>query len=329
MDEIAPREPLLTPKGRLADPCWAVDDIFAYNKERIRYASRRQEWEFYQAFNDRFAFQVYYGHGPGGGKAEAVLVDFETGERVRSGKRLLFCGDTFDLDYSPGEPHASKYEDETLFLSIGYDGAAHRVLVRSDRLDAEFVCPNNGEAVVTAAPFSRRTNFLYQYKKIFPSFTGHVHMHKLDYPVNDDTVMLFQSARGVLPYQTSRIWAAAGVPTEEGFLALNLGEDYGPEGAPTENALFLDGVMEKLGKVYFKFKPDSLTRRWHISDGSRRIHLEFSPEYDNYQRTNYLAIDIRRHQLFGRLNGTVRLSDDREVRLSDSPCFVEQADERR
>ena len=329
MNETPRRTPLLTHKGRLSDPCWAVDDIFIYNKEKIRLPSRRREWEFYQAFNERFAFQVYYGHGPGGGRAVAALVDFETGECVRSGKRQLFCGDTFDLDFSAGEPHTVKYEDDNLFLSAGFDGQTHRVLVRSDRLDAEFVCPNTGEAMVTAVPFSHKTSFLYQYRKIFPSFSGHVHMHKLDYPVDSDTVMVFSSGRGVLPYQTSRIWAAAGASTEDGYLALNLGEDYGPEGAPTENALFLDGTMEKLGKVYFKFKPDNLTRRWHISDGGRRLHLEFSPEYDNYERTNYLAVDIRRHQLFGRLNGTVKLSDGRELRLTDTPCFIDRTDERR
>ena len=50
------RVPLLTQKGRLSDPCWAADDIFIYNKENMRIPARRQEWEFYQAFNERFAF---------------------------------------------------------------------------------------------------------------------------------------------------------------------------------------------------------------------------------------------------------------------------------
>ena len=154
-------------------------------------------------------------------------------------------------------------------------------------------------------------------------------MHKLDYPLGDDAVMIYSSGRGVLPYLSSRIWLAAGAHTEEGFLALNLGEDYGPDGAPTENALFLDGAAEKLGKVYFKFKSDDLTRRWHISDGGRRLHLEFTPEYDNFERSNFVAADIRRHQLYGRLNGTAALSDGRQLRPQNAPCFLEYSDERR
>lgn len=329
MNETPRRTPLLTHKGRLSDPCWAVDDIFIYNKEDIRFPARRQEWEYYQAFNERFAFQVYYGHGPGFGLAGATLVDFETGERTSSGKRQLFCGDSFDLDFSAGEPHTVKFEDDSIFLSVGYDGETHHILFRSDRLDAEFHCPGDGEAMVTAVPFSHRTSFLYQYKKIFPTFTGHVHMHKLDYPVDSATVLTYSSGRGVLPYQTSRIWAAAGADTPAGYLTLNLGEDYGPDGAPTENALFLDGVMQKLGKVYFKFKPDNLTRRWRITDGGRRLQLEFSPDYDDLERTNLLAVDIRRHRIYGRLSGVVRLDGGEELKLEGAPCCIEHTDERR
>ena len=328
MTETTQRTPLLTQKGRLSDPCWAVDDIFIYNKENTRPAFRLREWEFYQAFNGLFAFQMYYGHGPGWGCAEAVLVDFETGERTRSGKRQLFCGDTFDLDFSAGEPHTVKYEDESLFLSVGFDGQTRRILVRSDRLDAEFICPDLGEAMVTAVPFSRRTCFLYQMRKVFPSFEGHVHMHKLDYPVDGETVMVYSSGRGVLPYRTVRIWVSAGTKTDSGYLALNFGEDHGPQGAPTENAVFVDGVMQKLGKVYFKFKEDDLKKRWRISDGSKRLRLEFSPEYDNIEHMNYLAAECRRHQLFGRLNGTVRLDGGEEVTLTQTLCFVEYSEER-
>ena len=329
MTDHSRRTPLLTHKGRVSDPCWAVDDIFVYNKEKARLPFRLQEWEFYQAYNGHFSFRVFYGHGPGWGCAEGVLTDFETGERTRSGRKRFFCGDAYDLDFTAGEPHTVKYEDETLFLSIGFDGQTRRILVRSDRLDAEFNCSDSGEAMVTAVPFSRRTSFLYQMKRVLPSFEGHVHMNKLDYPLGDDTVLVYSSGRGILPSHSVRIWAAAGTMTGMGYLALSLGEDNGPKGAPSENAVFLNGVMQKLGRVYFKFKEDDLKKRWRISDGSKRLRLEFEPEHDDYERWNYLAADIRRHRLFGRLSGTVRLDSGDETALSGVPCFIEHTDERR
>ena len=327
MEERFARRPLMTSKGRLAEAGWGAGDVFEYNKEALSSASRRREWEFYQVSNPRFAFQVAYGHGPSAGRVSATLVDFETGEKVRSGKVRLFPGDELDLDFSGGEPHSLKYEDKDLYLSIGFDGQTRRVTVRSDRFDADLACHEDGDAVAVAAPYDRR-HFLYQYKKVFQDLSGHVHMHKLDYRLDGETFMILSSARGVLPYQNARIWAAGACQTGEDVLALSLGEDFGPEGAPTENAVFVNGEMEKLNRVYFKFKPEEPKRPWRISDSDKRLRLEFFPDFDNFDRFNYLAADVRRHQLYGKLFGSVILPGGREYKLEDVHFFIEHSDER-
>ncbi len=327
MDEIFEKRPLLTPKGRLAAPGWGVGDVFDYNKERLAGSKRRREWEFYQVSNSRFAFQIAYGHGPYAGRVSVTLVDFDTGEKVRSGKVRLFPGDELDLDFSSADPHSLKYEDDDLLLSIGFDGTTRRITARSDRFDADLFCPEEGDAIAVAAPYGRR-NFLYQYKKVFQDLSGHVHMHKLDYRLDSETFLVLSSGRGVLPYQNARIWAAGAVQQGEDLLALSLGEDFGPEGEPTENALFLNGSLIKLNRVNFKFKPEEPKRPWRISDSDKRLRLEFFPDYDNFDRFNYLAADVRRHQLFGKLFGTVILPGEREFRLEDVHFFVEHSDER-
>ena len=327
MDELFERRPLLTAKGRLAVPGWGTGDVFDYNKERISAASRRREWEFYQVSNPRFAFQIAYGHGPSAGKVTVTLVDFETGEKVRSGKVRLFPKDELDLDFSGADPHSLKYEDDDLFLSIGFDGETRRIVARSDRFDAELICHEDGDAIAVAAPYGKR-HFLYQYKRVFGDLSGHVHMHKLDYRLDDETFMILSSGRGLLPYQNARIWAAGAVQLGDELLALSLGEDFGPEGAPTENAVFLNGALEKINRVYFKFKAEDPKRPWRISDSDKRLRLEFFPEFDNFDRWNYLAADVRRHQLYGKLFGTVILPGEREYRLEDVHFFVEHSDER-
>ena len=70
-----------------------------------------------------------YGHTGYAGLAGVTLVDFTTGERFSSGKKQLFPGDRLDLDFSGGQPHSLKYEDEDLFLSISFDGEVRRILV--------------------------------------------------------------------------------------------------------------------------------------------------------------------------------------------------------
>ena len=181
--------------------------------------------------------------------------------------------------------------------------------------------------MVTALPFGRK-DFLYQMKRTYPLVKGHLHMHKLNYPLDRGAFMALSSGRGVLPFHSRRIWAAGAWETEAGTLSINLGEDNGPDDAPTENALFLNGTIRKLGRVNFKFDHGKLDGTWRMTDVNRRIRLEFRPTGEDMDKVNLVTAQIQRRRLYGRLSGTVKLSDDEELTLTDRHFFVEYADER-
>ena len=324
-EERRRRPNLLSKKGKLRRACWATTDVFEYNKEYMRRPSRRKEWEFYQLSNSRYVFQVTYGHTGYAGLAGVTLVDFTTGERFSSGKKQLFPGDRLDLDFSGGQPHSLKYEDEDLFLSISFDGEVRRILVRSDQFDADLSCHDAGDAIVTATPFSLAGQFYYNYKKVFRDLAGHLYMHNVNQRLDGETFLLLDSGRGIWPYRHSWIWASGARETDRGVLALNLGGGFGREDAPTENAIFLDGKIQKLGRVFFKFSPEDYMKSWRISDEDRRLHLVFRPAFDNHTDTNYLLVHNRCHQVFGRLSGTVELDSGEVLRLSEMPFFCEHA----
>ena len=323
--EYAGRYGLLDRRGRLAHTGWNTRDEYEYNKENMRQAFRRKEWEFNQLSNSRFVFQVTYGHTGYAALAGATLVDFATGERYSSGRPRLFPGDRLDLDFSGGQPQSLKYEDGDLFLSISFDGDVRRLLVRSDRFDADISCHDAGDAIVTVTPFALRGQFYYNYKKVFRDLAGHVQVNRASRALDGETFLLLDSGRGIWPYRNRWIWASGATETDRGVLALNLGGGFGAEGAPTENAIFLDGRIQKLGKVYFKFVPDDPMRLWHISDDRRRLRLTFHPTFDNYTQRNALLVRTRCHQVFGKLSGTVELEDGTVLRLTDVPFFCEHA----
>ncbi len=322
--DAPPRRPrLLNRKGRLAHTGWDTEAIYEYNKERIRRPSRRKEWEFYQLSNSRFTFQVVYGHTGYAGLVSATLVDFATGERFTSGKPRLFPGDSLDLDFSAGEPHALKYEDDDLFLSVSFDGQTRRIVVRSERFDADISCHDEGDAVVTVVPFGLRSQFFYGCKKVFRDLAGHLQMHNGVQVLDGETFLLLNSGRGVLPYRTLWLWASGAAETGQGVLALNFGAGPGREDSPTENAVFLDGRIHKLGRVNFQFDPGDPLHPWHISDSARRVRLTFRPDFDNYTHANRLLFRFQSHQVFGRLSGTVELDDGERLRLDDVPFFCQ------
>ncbi len=310
------RPRLLSRKGRLRHPGWETADLYEYNKENLRFPARRKEWELYQMSNDRFAFSVTYGHAAYMSLVDVTLVDFATGERISSGQRRFFPGDSLDLDFSGGQPHSLKYEDKDLFLSISFDGEMRRILVRSAEFEADLSCRDVGDAIVTAVPFDFPGQFAYNYKKVFPELSGHLTMHNVPRKLDDDTFLMLYSGRGIWPYRYTTIWASGAQQTEDGVLALNLSGDYGGEDAPTENALFLDGKLEKLEGVRFRFSSENYLKPWHISDRNHRLRLTFRPAYDDYTSINWLLVHNTRHQLYGRLSGTVELADGtvREIR---------------
>ncbi|MBR4578772.1 MAG: DUF2804 domain-containing protein [Oscillospiraceae bacterium] len=322
-DEPLRRPRLLSKKGRLRHPGWAETDQYEYNKERIRHPARRKEWELYRLHNDRFSLFICYGHTGYMSLVEVTLLDFASGERFHAGKRQFFPGDSLDLDFSGGQPHSLKYEDGELFLSISFDGDLRRVQLRSAELEAEISCHDAGDAVVTAVPFESRSQFAYNYKKVFRDLFGSVNLHNRALELDTDTFMTLWSERGVWPYRYSTLWAAGAQETEDGVLALNLGGGYGRDDAPTENAVFVDGKIIKLDRVYFRFSSEDSKKPWRIVDRERRIKLTFRPAYEDVDERKWLLISTRSHQLFGRLSGRILLPDGTEREIRNMAFFCQ------
>lgn len=325
--ETMERMPLLDKKGRLTRPSWAVTDVFDYNKEYLRPHSRRKEWEFYQLSNRRFLFQLTYGHVAYAGRVGATLVDFETGERYTSGPLKLFPGDSLDLDFSAGQAHSLKYEDDKLFLSIHFDGKRRRLDCRSDRFDVKLSCSDSGDAMCIATPFSNRRQFYYNYKKNFLDLDGYVRLHRRDYPLDEDTFLVLDSGRGVWPYRHQWVWGSGTKRIGRHILGINIGWGFGSDEAASENILFWDGKAHKLDRIWADRNEDPM-QPWRFQSNDGRFNLRFEPFFDNYTKTNYLLVHNRCHQVFGALYGTVYLDDGRGVKVDGMHFFCEHANNR-
>ncbi len=326
--ETTERMPLLDKKGALTRPSWAVTDVFEYNKDRLRRPARRKEWEFYQLSDPRFTLQLTYGHAVYVGMAGATLLDRETGRRLNAGPVKLLPGDAFDLDFSAGEPHSFKYEDGAFLLSVGFDGEVRRLRCVSADLDVDLACRDEGDAIVTAVPFARRGQFYYNYKKNFSEVRGRVIVDGLAYPLEEDAFLLLDSGRGVWPYRHHWVWGNGTARVDGHVLGLNIGWGFGNTSRGTENALFWDGKIQKLGRVREEadFEDFMQSERFYSEDG--RLELAFTPVFDNFTEHNWLAVHNRCHQVFGTLSGRVTLDDGTPVAVEGMRFFCEHAQNR-
>ncbi len=91
-----------------------------------------------------------------------------------------------------------------------------------------------------------------------------------------------------------------------------------------ENALFYDGTLCKLGRVYMKRSASDPLRPWYVSDSTRRLHLEFAVRREYRVRRRAMLLHSETRQYFGTLSGTVELPDGETVRIENMRIFCEE-----
>ncbi len=131
--------------------------------------------------------------------------------------------------------------------------------------------------------------------------------------------------RGVWPYRSFWVWASAsGFLPDRRPVGLNLGFGFGDTSAATENALFLDGRIHKLGAVEFGYDSSDFMRPWRMVAPDGRLDLEFTPFLDRVAATNLLLITSEVHQLFGRYVGTARTDEGEVLEIAGLLGFAEE-----
>ena len=322
--------PLLNEAGSLVRPSYAVSDVFDYNRENVRRKSALKEWEFYQASNDKWLFQVTYGHTSYAGNVGATLLEFDTGKRYTVGAVKIFPGSSLDLLFTGNSPHHLQYKKNDFSMEITVGKAERHVVLQSygkTPIDADLIFPNDGDAMVIATPMGR-DRFYYNYKKNFLSLNGHIKAAGKEYGLDDKTFILLDSGRGVWPYRQRWVWGNGTEKIDGHILGINIGWGFGDLSAATENMLFYDGKMNKLGIVSAELDETDWLKPWKFKSDDGRFNLDFVPSFDNFTNTNALLIHNKCHQVHGNLFGSVVLDDGRKVCVDNMHFFCEHAKNR-
>lgn len=318
MEEYRAPAELLNEKGKLPRSGWSAQDDFIYNKENA--GGGLSEWERYFVAGGSFALEISYGHTRSGGIAEVRLTELETDERYASGAVQAFPGDAFDLDFSCGEEHTVKFENDDLYLLLTHYGGVRRVQFRSERFEGDLSCANDGDGIYTAEALAGK-QFYYRGFRCFPGLSGYLRMHNRDLPLDAQTFLFSESVRARMPRGDAYLRAFGSVCVDGRVVSLALSDGAD---STDENALFIDGTLCKLGRVYIKRSASDLLRPWYISDSTRRLHLEFAArhEYRVRRRAMLLRSDVR--QYFGTLSGTVALPDAKLLPIENMRIFCEE-----
>lgn len=331
-NELTQPGPLLDKGGRLAQVGWSRKPLLDCNLENTRFHRFRvKRWDYYAVFTPNRFFSATIADLGYAGNIFVYTLDFKTGELHEEGLVIPF-GKGISLERNPEAGEAS-FANDKVSMKFQADGGARRVVLhwagfnngRGIHADVTLRELPNHESMNIVIPI--RANRFYLNTKIncMPA-QGHIQYgDQLENLEPETCIGSLDWGRGVWEYRSFWNWASAsGLLPDGRTIGLNLGQGFGDLSKATENALILNGRIQKLGAVRFDYKSGDYMQPWRFTDDEGRLDLAFTPFKDRTARTNLGIIFSEVHQMFGRYNGRVILDDGAPLEIKDLIGFAEE-----
>ncbi len=300
---------------------------------------RLKEWDFYATTTREMNFSVAVAHGGILGVVYAEVIDYRT--RTSRERRTLtpfgrgcvlpassesgdvsFRGRGVEVAFRKRE---GRREIDVDWARFDGDGALAVRLVASE--------PAGHESIVIATPIGAR-GFYYNRKTCAMPTEGTVAVGAAE-PVDlgaRRALTTLDWGRGLWPYRTFWVWASGSGWLADGrTFGLNLGGGFGDSRAATEDCLFVDGRMTKLGPVEIEYDRDDPGRGpWRFRAPDGRLSLELRPELHAVRkRVNALAIASDLRQITGLFRGFAVTDAGERLELGEREGVVGWAEEHR
>ncbi len=316
--------PLLDASGRLREPGYALQPVSDYNPERLSLTPfkalnrlRLKEWDYYGVWCGDLFLSITISHIGYMGLMFAYIIDFKRDRMIEQaaltplgrGVSLPTSSRAGDSEYVKGGLRVTftkrPGERRAAFVWPKFDGQ------KTFRAELRFDEPETRDHIVMATPIGKN-GFYYNDKIPGMPVTGTAQLDGwVDGPL-DGALGVLDWGRGVWPYRSFWNWASAFSRRDDGrILSLNLGQGFGDLSAATENSLFLDGKLHKLGPVQFEYSPRDWLAPWRFTDREGRCKLTLRPIFDRSANTNLGVLKSAVHQVFGHFEGLL-VTDDGE-----------------
>lgn len=178
------------------------------------------------------------------------------------------------------------------------------------------------DSLAVVVPWSA-TRFQYTVKDLGRPVSGRLVVDGTSYDVEPaGSFAVLDHGRGKWPYSMTWNWAAGSRPG--GDLAIQLGGRWTDGTGSTENGLFVDGRLHKIGDdLTWHYDRDDWRRPWRISGA--RLDVTLEPFHERAARTNLLVVANETHQCFGTFAGWASSDDGVRVDLDGLVGWAEEA----
>jgi hypothetical protein len=203
------------------------------------------------------------------------------------------------------------------------DGSSIRATAPEVEIDLTVPLPAGHESLGVVIPWSER-RFQYTVKDVGRAVRGTLKVHDQTHVVAEqDSFAVLDHGRGKWPHAIRWNWAAGSGPGR----AIQLGGKWTDGTGLTENALFVDGRLHKIGEeLRWSYDRSDWLRPWRISGA--RVDVEFQPFHEKVARTNLGVIANETHQCFGHFTGWAATDGGDRVELDGLVGWAEEANNR-
>ena len=337
--EILRSAPLLNASGDLAEPGWARSLLPVYRRSDIRVSPMRiKEWDYYLITDGHVGLALTIADNGYMGLDSVSFLDFDEGwEQTKSPMRLFPMGKT-GLPESSADG-ASEIARGGYAMAFYHEDGARRLSFHMDRfLDGNAIegivtlsaAPE--ESMVIATPFDKPGHFYYNQKINCMRAEGWITLGKRRIELTPDRFFgVLDWGRGVWTYHNTWYWGSASGELDGVPFGWNIGYGFGNTAAASENVLFYDGRIHKLGTVEFHIPKDEKGRNaylnvWNFTSDDNRFYMDFTPVLDRSALTSAIIIKSDQHQVFGRFTGRVTLDDGTVLPVRDFFGFAEKVE---
>ena len=337
--EILQSAPLLNASGDLAEPGWARSLLPVYRRSDIRVSPMRiKEWDYYLITDGHVGLALTIADNGYMGLDSVSFLDFDEGwEQTKSPMRLFPMGKT-GLPESSADG-ASEIARGGYAMAFYHEDGARRLSFHMDRfLEGDAIegivtlsaAPE--ESMVIATPFDKPGHFYYNQKINCMRAEGWITLGKRRIELTPDRFFgVLDWGRGVWTYHNTWYWGSASGELDGVPFGWNIGYGFGNTAAASENVLFYDGRIHKLGTVEFHIPKDEKGRNaylnvWNFTSDDNRFYMDFTPVLDRSALTSAIVIKSDQHQVFGRFTGRVTLDDGTVLPVRDFFGFAEKVE---
>ena len=338
--EVTKKGLLLDAKGRIMEEGWARKPLWIYQREQVKGGRLRiKEWDYYAVINQQKQYAVTATMSDLGYAALFAIsyIDFTRKAVSQKDALTFFPLGKIGLSSSSDMDNEVAWANKTLRFAFVKRGEKRHLMFAcpslvlpdgSIGLDCDFVLNQRkeSESLTIATSWKEQRKAFYLNEKVnCMRAEGTIRRGmKSEQLLLGEAWGVLDWGRGRWTYQNTWYWASLSALVENIPFGLNLGYGFSDRTPASENAIYYNHKIDKLGEVQFQFNSGNLMEQWHIQDKEGRLDLIFQPVVDRSSNTNFVVIKSSQHQLFGSYSGTCKLSDGTTLHLDGLLGFAEE-----